>query len=140
MITTWLQDHDSNRWTEALNFVQFMKNSALHAGIKTSPYEAMFGCKPKVGLRSSNIPFELLANISTEEELENLIKNNNSTDSTPINENRADDPIISERMESSLKINFVCENETVNIEKNVKCAVCSDYNDEIFFSSKYGFF
>ena len=33
-----------------IGFVQNMKNSAHHSGIKCTPYEAMFGSDPKVSL------------------------------------------------------------------------------------------
>lgn len=49
MLTTWMQDNDNSHWSEGLRFVQLMKNRAFHAGIKQSPYEALFGCKVKVG-------------------------------------------------------------------------------------------
>ena len=50
-----------------------MKNRAYHHGIKCSPYEAMFGQSMKCGLRTSNLPDDVIANITTEEELEALI-------------------------------------------------------------------
>jgi hypothetical protein len=49
---------DSNKWSEGLSFVQFAKNTTYHEGIRQSPYEALFGVKPKRG------------NIETEEQLE----------------------------------------------------------------------
>ena len=50
-----------------------MKNRAYHHGIKCSPYEAMFGQSMKCGLRTSNLPDDVIANITTAEELEALI-------------------------------------------------------------------
>jgi len=46
-----------------------MKNRALHSGIKMSPYEALFGCKVKVGLSTSNLPKEVVDNLENEEQL-----------------------------------------------------------------------
>lgn len=70
MITTWMQDHKTSKWSEGLKFIQLMKNSALHSGIKRSPYEAMFGCPPRHGLSTSKLPTEVLANLETEEDLQ----------------------------------------------------------------------
>lgn len=50
-----------------------MKNRAYHDGIKCSPYEAMFGQPMKCGLKTSNLPDDVIEDISTEEELEALI-------------------------------------------------------------------
>ncbi|GFN78384.1 integrase core domain protein [Plakobranchus ocellatus] len=36
--------------------VQLMKNRAFHSGIKRTPYEALFGCKAKVGITKSYLP------------------------------------------------------------------------------------
>ena len=60
MIATWMQDEKTDQWSEGLRFVQLMKNRALHSGIKRSPYEALFGCKVKVGLTTSSIPHDML--------------------------------------------------------------------------------
>ena len=49
-----------------------MKNRCFHQGIQQSPYEALFGCKAKVGLNTSNLPRETLDNLVTEEDLENI--------------------------------------------------------------------
>lgn len=51
-----------------------MKNTSLHSGMKRSPYEAMFGGKPKIGLKTSNIPLEAMDYAATEEDLENVVK------------------------------------------------------------------
>ena len=51
-----------------------MKNATYHSGIKISPYEAMFGGPPKMGLRSSMIPEEILPSIEYEEDLERVMK------------------------------------------------------------------
>ena len=42
---------------------------AFHSGIKTTPYEAMFGSKPKVGLSSTSLPQEVIDRLETEEDL-----------------------------------------------------------------------
>lgn len=71
MLTTWMQDNDNSHWSKGLRFVQLMKNRAMHAGIKQSPYEALFGCKVKVGLQ---LPNNFTQNFETEEDLEKIIQ------------------------------------------------------------------
>jgi len=72
MLSTWMADNQTNKWSEGVRFVQFMKNRAYYSAIKRSPYEAMFGCSAKVGLSSSIIPQNVLYSINTEEDLEKL--------------------------------------------------------------------
>lgn len=69
MLVAWMGDNKTNDWTIGLKFVQFQKNSSLHAGIQRSPYMAMFGCDAKVGLSSSTLPTEVLGRLQSEEEL-----------------------------------------------------------------------
>ncbi|XP_060873867.1 KRAB-A domain-containing protein 2-like [Metopolophium dirhodum] len=65
MIITWMKDNNTTKWSEGLRFIQFMKNKAFHRGIGRSPYEAMFGCSPKVGI-SSNTPDNILKVLNTD--------------------------------------------------------------------------
>ncbi|XP_071053668.1 KRAB-A domain-containing protein 2-like [Onthophagus taurus] len=73
MLTTWMLENETEHWSQGLRFIQFMKNTSLHSGIKRAPYEAMFGDKPKIGLKTSNIPLEAMDSVTTEEDLENVI-------------------------------------------------------------------
>lgn len=87
MLTTWMQDNDSDRWSDGLRFVQLMKNRAFHSGIKRTPYEALFGCKIKVGI---SLPLDDTHKVESEEDLENVIK---SSPSIPIaSESVIEDP------------------------------------------------
>ena len=72
MMMTWMQTNESRHWADSLRFVQFMKNRSFHQGIQQSPYEAMFGCKAKAGLSTSNLPREVIDNVATEEDLINV--------------------------------------------------------------------
>uniref|UniRef100_A0A8C4RLZ2 Integrase catalytic domain-containing protein n=1 Tax=Erpetoichthys calabaricus TaxID=27687 RepID=A0A8C4RLZ2_ERPCA len=72
MLSTWMADNQTNKWSEGIQFVQFMKNHGYHSAIKRSPYGAMFGCPAKVGLSSSITPQSVLHSINTEEDLEKL--------------------------------------------------------------------
>jgi len=73
MLASWMTDNKSTNWSIGLKFVQFMKNRAHHAGINMTPYKAMFGVDPRVGLVTSNLPNDLIATINVEDELKNLI-------------------------------------------------------------------
>jgi transposase InsO family protein len=42
MLSGWLKDNETTKWSEGLRFVQFMKNRSFHSGIRRSPYEAVF--------------------------------------------------------------------------------------------------
>ena len=50
-----------------------MKNRAYHEYIKCSPYKAMFDQPVKVGLKTSNLPDDAIADIFAEKELEKII-------------------------------------------------------------------
>ena len=73
MLYTWMVDNKTKNWSKALGFIQFMKNRALHAGIKKSPYEALFGQMAKIGLGSSDLPSEIFPLLNTEEELDMVL-------------------------------------------------------------------
>jgi hypothetical protein len=42
MLVAWMSDNNTKTWSEVLCFIQSKKNRALHSGIKTSPYEAVW--------------------------------------------------------------------------------------------------
>jgi hypothetical protein len=80
MLCSWLEDNNSRKWSEGLRFVQLMKNRAHHSGINCTPYEAMFGTKLKVGLKSF-LPEDVLPNIKCEEDLEVIVIDQNNLQS-----------------------------------------------------------
>ncbi|XP_030768090.1 KRAB-A domain-containing protein 2-like [Sitophilus oryzae] len=90
MLTAWMQDNSSNNWSEGLSFVQFTKNTTYHAEIRQSPYEAMFGTKPRRGIESTSLPGQI-TNIRTEEELEAYV-------------NTFDENLISDHIDDQAKI------------------------------------
>jgi len=69
MLVAWMGDNKTNDWTIGLKFMQFQKNSSLHAGIQRSSYMAMFGCDAKVGLSSSTLPTEIHGRLQSKDEL-----------------------------------------------------------------------
>lgn len=86
MLAAWMQDNDTTHWSKGLPFVQFMKNRALHCGIKQSPYRAMFGIEPRVGLATSSLPLEVVQNIHDEEDLQNIFIQQNSESLSDVEE------------------------------------------------------
>jgi hypothetical protein len=81
MLVAWMCDNNTKTWCEGLRFIQSKKNQAPHAGIKTSPYEAMSGTAQRIGLGDSPLTEGMYSSIETEE-LEQLFKagKNNSRD------------------------------------------------------------
>ena len=53
MLVAWMSENNTQDGSVGLHFVQNMKNSAHHSGIKYMPYKAMFGSDLMVGLASS---------------------------------------------------------------------------------------
>ncbi|XP_023213446.1 KRAB-A domain-containing protein 2-like, partial [Centruroides sculpturatus] len=72
MLTAWMNDNDTNKWSDGLLFVQFAKNTTYHEGICQSPYEAMFSIKPKRGIVLS-LPGKQITNTEIEEQLEEIV-------------------------------------------------------------------
>jgi hypothetical protein len=87
MLRSWLADNNSKKWSIGCYFVQFQKNSSFHRTIQRTPYKALFGTDPKVGLESTHIPANILNNIRTEEDLEEIfltkdVENTHETECT----------------------------------------------------------
>lgn len=76
MLRAWLSDNNTQNWSLGCYFVQWHKNSSFHRIIGRSPYKALFGVDFQVGLYSSSLPHETIKSISTEEDLEDMIKEN----------------------------------------------------------------
>eukprot|EP00102_Acyrthosiphon_pisum_P013080 XP_008182495.1 PREDICTED: KRAB-A domain-containing protein 2-like [Acyrthosiphon pisum] len=74
ILRAMMEDNDTKKWSEALPFVQFVKNTTYHQGIKQTPYEAMFGTKAQRGLLTSSLPREQIEKLATEEELEQILQ------------------------------------------------------------------
>jgi len=72
MLVAWMSNNNTKTWSEGLWFIQSKKNRALNSGIKTSPYEAMFGTAQMIGLGDSPLTEDMYSSIETEEELEQL--------------------------------------------------------------------
>jgi hypothetical protein len=55
-----------------------MKNRAFDSGIKQSPYKAMFGMEPRVGLTTPTLPSEVVQDMEDVDELEEVIEQINT--------------------------------------------------------------
>lgn len=82
MLTTWMLEQNTTQWSQGLRFIQLIRYRAYHAGINTTPYEALFGCKIKIGLNTPNLPKEVVENIETEEDLTAITESEKTTNAT----------------------------------------------------------
>jgi len=69
-----MSDNNTKTWSEGPRFIQSKKRRVLHSGIKTSPYEAMFGTAQRIGLGGSPLAEDMYYSLETEEVLEHLLK------------------------------------------------------------------
>ena len=67
-----------HKFVEQSPLCAIKKNRSLHSGIKQSPYKAMFGIEPRVGLTTSALPSPVIKNIHDEDELQKVIEQVNT--------------------------------------------------------------
>ncbi|XP_029348533.1 uncharacterized protein LOC115035043 [Acyrthosiphon pisum] len=67
-----MRDNKTAAWSYGLAFVQWGVNTTYHEAIKMTPYEAVFGQKPRMGL-ATKVLRELLDNIMTGTLEENML-------------------------------------------------------------------
>jgi hypothetical protein len=82
MLIAWLGDNNSTDWPLGLKFVQFSKNISYHSGIQQTPYKSLFGISPKVGLRPTDLPTEILERMSCEEDLFAAVSSSTTSSAT----------------------------------------------------------
>ncbi|XP_068233567.1 KRAB-A domain-containing protein 2-like [Palaemon carinicauda] len=90
MLVAWMADNNSTDWATGIKFVQFSKNSAYHAGIKRSPYAAMFGVNALVGLTSTSLPQEIISCLQSEQDLITMLQQQETDANDPETEAEAD--------------------------------------------------
>uniref|UniRef100_A0A2A4K8V1 Integrase catalytic domain-containing protein n=1 Tax=Heliothis virescens TaxID=7102 RepID=A0A2A4K8V1_HELVI len=78
LIHTWMTDNKSTNWSFGCYFVQFQKNSSHHSIIARTPYNALFGHDPKLGLSSTNLSKNIISKLENEEDLQKLIEETNN--------------------------------------------------------------
>ncbi|XP_071149089.1 SCAN domain-containing protein 3-like [Mytilus edulis] len=159
MLTTWLRDNESTKWSIGIKFVQIQKNSALNKGIGRSPYEALFGKCATIGLTSeTKIPTEILMTLEKEEDLLKL--QTESLNDQPVTENKTENivdafdipesiaepnvepstPITDETQKDVLQC-YVCEKDTSGAHMCIKCdkhihVICGTTVSEEGYGSK----
>ena len=67
MLVAWMSDNNTKTWSEGLQFIQSKKHRALHSGMKTNPYETMFGTAQRIGLGDSLLTEDMCSSTETEE-------------------------------------------------------------------------
>jgi hypothetical protein len=73
MLSTWLHDHNTNKWVLDLNFVQLAMNTRHHSGIGNDPYTVMYGQQCRLGISSLPLRPEVIASIGSELDLERFL-------------------------------------------------------------------
>ena len=72
MLACWRRDNQRNDWSNGLREIQYSKNARHHTGIGRSPFKALFGTEPAMGVESLGLERELTADLETEEQLESM--------------------------------------------------------------------
>ena len=72
MIACWRRDEKRNDGAFGLKEIQYSKNTRFHNGIGRSPFKAMFGTDPVMGVEALGLEKELTEGIETEEQLEQM--------------------------------------------------------------------
>lgn len=94
MLRIWMEENKTSNWSVGCYFVQWQKNTSYHRIIGRTPYKSLYGADPKIGLRSTNLPPEILDKILTEEDLLSLNKNVDEDDDIVLTLNNDSDTII----------------------------------------------
>jgi hypothetical protein len=105
-----------------------------HYEIKRSPYEAMFGCVPKVGLSTTTIPNEILQVQQKEEDLQAHL-NDKPSDKAPDNTNIIINSIDDDNA-NYIPVPMDCEHECnmckslfqINEQDKYTCELCARSN------------
>ncbi|XP_045135274.1 SCAN domain-containing protein 3-like [Portunus trituberculatus] len=124
MLSGWMKDNNTTKWSEGLRFVQFMINQAKHSSINQSPYKAMFGVEVRVGLATTCLPLELSKNLQSEElqEIPANLHKKNTCGTSDVLQNTGEFNInfISE-CKSEVILCRVCEKDTGRAYSCAKC-------------------
>jgi len=146
MLVAWMSNN-TKTWSKGLWFIQSKKHRGLHSGIKTSPYEAMFGTPQRIGLGDSLLTENMYCSTETEEELEQLFNAgmNNGRDKEEANqqdrkdkdENQTNDTSeeTGEKKDNNKFYCAICEKESSCAHKCSLCdqfvhAICGSYSED----------
>lgn len=129
MLRAWMADSNSTHWSFGCYFVQWQKNASLHRIIGRTPYRAVFGSDPRVGLKSTNLPESVIKQLRTEEDLENIY-NKDTLDEI---KNSSEQRQLSAEVEISQEVSGANQIQS-EMDRNVEkiCNVCSEEVLETF--------
>jgi len=85
-LVAWMRDNKTAAWSYGIAFVQWGVNTTYHEAIKMTPYEAVFGQKPRIGL-ATKVPRQLVENIMTgtlEEDMLEMLLNEDKEDNEDV--------------------------------------------------------
>ena len=74
ILACWLKDNNTKKWAEGLHHVQWAKNNRYHSGINRTPYSAMFSQNHGRGIKSLNLPDEIMKDLETEDDLAAVVQ------------------------------------------------------------------
>jgi len=52
----WMKENKTTDWANGLRFVQWQKNTCVNRNIGRSPFEALYGKEPQIGLHKFQLP------------------------------------------------------------------------------------
>ncbi|XP_044741411.1 KRAB-A domain-containing protein 2-like [Chrysoperla carnea] len=88
LLRAWIAQHKLMRWSLGLYYVQWQKNTNFTENSNKCAYKALFGCEPKAGFGSDNLPQSILTKINEEDDLHLLnLHSNNDGNSAEISGN-----------------------------------------------------
>ncbi|XP_007954681.1 SCAN domain-containing protein 3 [Orycteropus afer afer] len=137
-IISWMQANNSSHWAECLWFIQMTQNQPYHRDMQWTSCEGTFSPEAKLALSHSQLTEELVANLNTENELEQADKElentlraqceeniGTGTDSSDIEENLFITPKVAEKNPPESRIRIlscvVCEKECTGANSCVSC-------------------
>lgn len=114
MLRSWMSDNNSTEWSLGCYFVQFQKNSSHHRTIGRSPYKALFGHDPVIGLSSTYLPRDPLSKLENEEDLQQVLINENPPRTEDIQDERNAGCRNESKVENAILFYEQLSNETTN--------------------------
>ncbi len=73
----WMKTNKSNNWAIGCKICQWRINTQVHQTIKDTPYHLTYGQHPRVGISNLPVSSEILANLVTEAQLQDLYSSMN---------------------------------------------------------------
>jgi hypothetical protein len=75
ILGSWMRENKSTKWASALPIVSFLKNRKYHTRLNISPYKALFGQDPYIGLEKLNIDDAHVNNINNVDDMHRIAGN-----------------------------------------------------------------